>query len=110
MLPRQLAAHRHPRFEGCLSGENAAGPSEVDLLENTERRRWWVVQQCRTQTGVIEAENLTRLDVPHEFCADGVERAALGGGQPMVVSPAEAERAQAKRIAHGEHGVTGEDR
>ena len=87
----QLAAHRHPRLEGRLTVEHAVRPGEVDLLEDAQRRSRRVLHQVGAESGIVEPEDLARLHIAHQFRPDGIERAALGGDQPMVVSPAEAQ-------------------
>ena len=50
-------------------------------------------------------EHLARLDVAHVGGADQVERAGLGADDPGVAEPAERERTEAVRIAHGDQPV-----
>ena len=57
---------------------------------------------------VVEPEHLAGADVAVDGGADQVERAALGGDDPVVADPAERERADAVRVAEGDERAVDE--
>ena len=59
---------------------------------------------------VIDHYDLARTDIAHEFGADDIERASLGGEHiGAVLHLAEGERSEAIRIERADHGVFGHD-
>ncbi len=66
----------------------------------------------RAEAGAVDHEHLARLDVAHVLGADEVERRGLARDHVRVLVPrqdAEAERANAHRVAHRDHRVLGEE-
>ena len=69
-----------------------------------------VWERCRSesldaaQTVAVSDDDLTGLDVPHEFGADGVQGAALAGKGPAgtIGQLADAQRAEAVGVAGGD--------
>ena len=64
---------------------------------------------CRAWTPVlVDDDELARRDLALERGADEVERAGLGGDDPVVVEPPERERAEAVAVAEGDEPALGE--
>ena len=66
----------------------------------------------RAHAGAVDDEHLARLDVAHVLGADEVEGARLAGDDvhvPLRREEAEAERADAHRVAHGDDRVLGHE-
>ena len=57
---------------------------------------------------LVEPEELARPDVSLDGGADQIERAALGGDDPVVADPAEHERPNPVRVAEGDERVVDE--
>ena len=61
------------------------------------------------QLGALQRDDLTGRDLAQLDAAEGVQRAGLrGDGVPAVGEPADVQRAEAPRIADGDHPVAGE--
>ena len=101
----ELAAHVRAHLADVDALERAVGPREVDVLENAEAEPVASAGTgCeRAQAVLVDDDDFARLDVADEFGAgDDVERAALAREHPRVVDLADAERAEAERIAHAD--------
>ena len=64
----------------------------------------------RVQPSRIDPHDLAGPDVAHDLGADQVERARLGGDDPVLADLAECERAEPERIAKGEERVVDQSR
>ncbi len=105
-LPGQLAAHVHAHRVEEFVSQNAVRAGEVDVLEDAEGIALLLDGLGGVESLTIDDDGLARLHFAHEFGAEVVERAGLGGDDPAVaVEFADAERADAVWIAHGDEGV-----
>ena len=62
----------------------------------------------RVQAVLVDDDELAGPDVALEVGADQVERAGLGGDDPVVAEPAERERPEPVRVAEGDERAVGE--
>ena len=89
-----------------LSPEHVAvGPREVDVLEDAVRERAGGNGLIERSPCGADDEHFARLDVAHVGGADQIHRAGLGADDPGVAEPAERERPEPVRIAHGDQPI-----
>ena len=81
--------------------DQAVGPREIDVLEDAVLVRLLGGEMQRFDAGSGDAHHFAGLDFADVFGAEQIERAGFRGDDPGVAEPAEAERAEAARIAHG---------
>ena len=107
----QLAPHIHAHFINIAPIEIAVRPRKVDVLENTERSLLLFGEGLdAAQPVVIDNDNLARLHVTHELCLNQIQRAGFTTENVRATCElADAQRAEAVRIAHADHFVFGED-
>ena len=110
MLARQLHPHAHAHGVGQLAAELRVRAREVDVLEHAHRRPRFrgAEREGRGQPARVQPHHLARFHLAHELRPQLVERAALGREHVAAVQPADAERANAVRVAHPEDGVARE--
>ena len=98
-----------PRFGAhlvhALAEHVAVGPREVHVLEDAVRERRGRKRLERPQPVGADDQHLARLDVAHVGGADQIERAGLRADDAGVAEPAERERPEPVRIAHGDQPV-----
>ena len=90
------------------AGQCRVGSREVDVLEDAERAPALRQRLHRAEPVGVDHHELARANVAHRVCADEVERAALGGHDPVVADAAERERPDAVSIPAGDERVLGE--
>ena len=105
---RESLAHAHPARVDLAATEARVGPGEVDVLEDAGRtapcgERLGAVDPC-----LVKPENLAGTHVAVDGGADQVERAALGGDDPVIADAPEREGPDAVRVAERDEGVVDE--
>ena len=102
-LAGQLAAHVHAHRVQQLVADDAVGAGEVDVLEDAEGVALLLDGLHRVEAVLVDDDRLAGLDLADERRAEVVEGAGLGGDDPAVaVELADAERADAVGVAHGD--------
>ena len=102
-------AHAHPRAVQLDAAELRIGPREVDELEDAKRARTCLLHRLGGLVAVlVHDDHLTRGELPFHLGAQEVERARLGGEQPVVLQPAECERADPVWVAEAHELPFGE--
>ena len=108
LAPEDLAHLRADLLED-LALEPGVGAREVDVLEDAVGAALRLDHLARLEPALADRDQLARLDLAHQLGADDVEGAALRGDAPAVAELAERERADAVRVAEGDHGALGHD-
>ena len=99
-LAREPLAHPHARVVHLHPVELGVGSREVEELPDAERAAVRPLERLdRVQAVGVGEDELARLHLAHELRADEVERARLGGDDPVVVDAPDHERAEAVRVA-----------
>src|SRR5213075_1112607 len=70
---RQFAAHFGADFADVHATEFAVRSREVDVLKHAECRLLRLVREFRTDSTVIDDQNLARFDVANEFRVNQIE-------------------------------------
>src|SRR6266542_3458459 len=83
-LAGQLTAHVHAHRVEELVADDAVGAGEVDVLEDAQRVALLLNGLHRVEALFVDNDRLTGLDLAHEFGAEVVESAGLGGDNPAV--------------------------
>ena len=112
MLLRQETAGLQAGLMDAGALDDGVGAGKVDVLKHAHGvGSGAAVILDAAQTVVVSDDDLTGLDVPHEFGADGVQRAALAGKGPAgtVGQFADAQRAEAVGVAGGDQLGVGHD-
>ena len=105
----QLLAHPHAGAVQLDAAELRVGPGEVDELEDAEGAR--AVGRdglVRLVPVFVHDHHLARGELPLDLGAEEVERAGLGGEEPVVLEPAEDERPDPQRVAEAHELSLGE--
>ena len=112
VLARELRAHPHPHGVEPLALQHRVRAREVDVLQQAERGTLGALalKGPRLHARPVDAHDLARLDLAYELRAERVERAGFRGEHPAAAEAAEAERADAERVAHAEQRVRGQQR
>ena len=109
-LGGQLGAEPLARLVHVAAVPHRVGTGEVDELERAAglpRRRG--ERRAAAQLGALQRDDLTRLDLADVDAAERRQGARLAGdGVPAVRQPPDRQRAEAPRVAHGEHPVGGQ--
>ena len=105
--PRSLAhlvdAAARPRC--CRGGRNRCARRCTAPAGLRAACAWWT-----RQGGVAQRDDLAGLHLADGLAAQGAQRAGFGGGGvPAAGQQADAQRAEAPRVAHGEDAVAGQD-
>ena len=74
---RQFASHFGPDFADVHATEFAVRSREVDVLKHAECRLLRLVREFRTDSALIDDQNLARFDVANEFRMNQIECARL---------------------------------
>src|SRR6476620_8807921 len=105
-LDRRLApedlAHPPARLLQDLALQAAVGAGEVDVLKDAAGAAVGLHHLAGLQPALGQADHLAGVDLAHQFGADDVEGAALGGDDEAVTEAAEAERPDPVRVAEGD--------
>ncbi len=101
-LAGELGADALPRLVDAGALDDAVGAREVDVLEDAEALVLRAERVVAVHAGVVDHDDLARLDVAHEVGADDVEAAGLGCQDVGVADLAQHQRADAVRIAHAD--------
>ena len=105
LLAREPAAQLGAHFVDALAEHVRVRPREVDVLEDAVRRRRRRERMERLLALRPDDEHLARLDVANPLGVDEIERARLGADDVGVAEPAERQRPEAVRIAHGNQAI-----
>src|SRR6266446_655925 len=84
------------------------GPGEIEELEDAERTALVLRHDLPRLDSLVDHHQLARPYLPLELGADQVERAGLGGDNPVSVEAAEAERPHPAWVAEGDQLPFGE--
>src|SRR6185312_3282205 len=102
----ELHADAFARLVDVVAVDDAVGPSEIDVLEDTEALAAAASKGlAAVQAGGIDGDELAGLDIAHELGADDVERAGLRRQDPGIGELADHQRAHAHGIAHADDAV-----
>ena len=109
-LGGELLAHAHAGSVQLDAAELRVGPGEVDELEDAERAG--AVGRdglARLVPVLVHDHHLARGELPLDLGAEEVERAGLGGEEPVVLEPSEDERPDPMRVAEAHELPLGEE-
>ena len=95
----EALAHPHARRMDAGAVEDGVGAGEVDVLEDARGAAAPRHGLRRVAPVLVDPDHLARLDVADDLGADEVERARLGGDDPVVADPPERERPDPQGIA-----------
>ena len=103
MLQCQKGSGALPRGVDAAAVYDGVRAGEVNVFKDAQRAgALAAVGGYAAQTALVRDDDLTGAYVPHELCADAVQRAALGGKDPAVSQPSDAERPEAMGIPDGD--------
>ncbi len=97
----QPAAELGPDLVDALAEHIRVGPREIHVLEDAVGRRRRRERVVRLLAVGSDDEHLARLDVADPLGVDQIERAGLRTDDVRVAEPAERQRPEPMRIAHG---------
>ncbi len=100
-LAGQNAFHGASSLVDALPIDGGIGAGEINVLENAAARLFGLDGLQRGNARIVDADDLARLHVAHEFGAHDVEAARLARNHPaaFVGKLAQAQRANAVRVA-----------
>ncbi len=104
----QRAAQRLSAFVDGAAKDNAVRPREINVLENALLARLFRRETNGLNAGARDAHHFAGLDFADVLRIQQIERARFRGHQPGVAQPAEIQRAEAARVAHGDQLFRGE--
>ena len=101
----QQPSHLTARLVEAPTVEAGVGPGKIGELEQAECGPRRLGEAHRAQAPVIEAHELTGLDLADVLRPHHVQGARLGGDAPATGEAADGEGTQPVRIARGEHAA-----
>ena len=105
MFAREQAAEAFAALVHRAAENQAIGPRKIDVLEDAVLQRLFRREVERFDAAARDAHHFAGLDFAHVFGADQIERAGFRSDEPGAAEAAEAQRAEAARIADGVHFV-----
>src|SRR5580658_9727839 len=106
MFAGEQAAERFAAFVHAAAEDDAIRTREIYMLENALLHGLFGRKVNGLDTRAGDAHHFARLDFPDVLRIEQVERAGFGSNEPGLATsrqrkPAEYERAEAARVAHG---------
>src|SRR5438093_1161594 len=106
----ELAAHFDADFIDVAIGDGAVGPREIDVFEDAEGAAVVAGKGLDAIEAVlVDDDDFARLDIADELGVDEVEGAGFAGQDPGGSEPAQAQGAEAVRVAHTDEFLLGHD-
>lgn len=103
VLQRQKGSGALPRGVDAAAVYDGVRTGEVDVLKDAQRAGALAAMGgYAAQAALVRDDDLAGTHVPHELCTDAVQRAALGGKDPAVSQPSDAERPETVGIPDGD--------
>ena len=103
VLQRQKGPGALPRGVDAAAVYDGVRTGEVDVLKDAQRAGALAAMGgYAAQAALVRDDDLAGTHVPHELCTDAVQRAALGGKDPAVSQPSDAERPETVGIPDGD--------